>query len=128
MFAVTEKETQINDIYVKNRMEYFISTSKGLYKTMYSYKLVNDYDNRNEFEMREFVQSLSSELESTFYTNMQKHERIYHAPDTDIEKINQTTISVNMEKPGKDWCSINDDGQEYIVDNDIVYSIDFGDS
>lgn len=116
----------INNIYVKNQMEFYISTSNGLYRTVYSYNLVNDFESRNEFEMREFVQQLSGELDIIYNADFQRHLAKYHSGSSPITRINDAALSVNLDTPAPDWCT-SSNGPEYIVNNGMVYSMDFGD-
>lgn len=128
-FKVSSGGIVVNDIFIRNRSDFYMSTTDGLYKTMYSYRLVNDFDSRNEFEMRQFVQQLSGELEDTYELDLARHIQKYHQPDDVMTRIDDRSLSVNFEAPAASWCqTASNEQNEYIVVNDMVYSMDFGDS
>ena len=118
--------TAVNDIYVKNRMEFYVSTTDGLYRTAYSYRLVNDFESRNEFQMREFVQGLSGELDLIYDADFRRHLEKYHSSSSPITHIDDTALSTSLDTPAQDWCTVAS-GAEYIVTNGMVQSMDFGD-
>jgi DNA topoisomerase VI subunit A len=65
LFSVA-KDAVIADIYAKSRNDYYVATDSGVFKTIYSYELINDIEQRNEYELQAVVDSLQDDLDTTF--------------------------------------------------------------
>ena len=63
----------IHDIYVKSLNDYYVATSAGVVKTIYSYQLINDIEQRNEYELQAVVDSLTDNLSQTFENQLGEH-------------------------------------------------------
>ena len=69
----------IHDIYVKSLNDYYVATSAGVVKTIYSYQLINDIEQRNEYELQAVVDSLTDNLSQTFENQLGEHLINWHS-------------------------------------------------
>lgn len=120
----------INDVNIRNRTEYYVATDSGLFKTEYSYELINDFDTRSDFEMRKFVSELSGSLDTCYQVDLEKHLSEYHLSADPMTVLNEKTLSVDLETLDKNWTEVekSDNQKEFYVRNDLVYDIEFGDN
>ena len=125
---VSFENDTINDVNIRNRTEYYVATDSGLFKTEYSYELVNDFDTRSEYEMRKFVSGLSDSLDTCYRVDLEKHLNDFHLSSDPITFLNEKTLSVNFETVPETWCERGESGKEFLVRNDLVQNIDFGDN
>ena len=120
---------KVNSIYVRNDHEYYMATDGGLMRTAYRYDMVNDVHNFSEVELNEIFMNCLSGLQDDLSEAMDSHKREHHAEDSFITRVNGELLSVDfggVDLRGWTQYSQNAAGTEHVVDNDVVYGVDFG--
>lgn len=75
----TGQISEIRDIYAKSLKDYYVATSSGIVKTIYSYELINDIEQRNEYELQAVVDSLADDLDAVFENQLDQHLTGWHS-------------------------------------------------
>ena len=112
----------IRDIYVKSLNDYYVATSAGVVKTIYSYELINDIEQRNEYELQAVVDSLAGDLDSAFDNQLDDHLTKWHSPQSQMYFINGMMLSVDMSGISEDWQNV-ETGNELVIENDLVDTV-----
>lgn len=140
-FFVRIPDAEVTDVFVRNSKEYYIGTNNGLYKTNYSYKLINDIPKYTIENASELYNSMFDTLSAMVHDAIEEHIRENHSTSSFIGYVNDEILSTNFEPvvdfyketklcSGTELCSLQSTnelvGEMYtsdIGDGDIMLSV-----
>lgn len=128
VFSVEDINT-IYDLLPINEYTWLIATDKGLYKSNYSYDLINDLTYFDEKEANDIYKStLSNDVSVIITNNLSIHTEMMHNDNSIVTIANEQIQDIDASKPiSGNWylSSIEDGIAEF--SNDTITDIQFGD-
>lgn len=88
---------KVTDVFVRNSKEYYIGTNGGLYKTSYSYKVINDIPKYTIENASELYNSMFDTLSAMVHDVIQEHINENHGISSFIGYVNDEILSTNFE-------------------------------
>ena len=121
-FSLPKNINIITDICQIDTVDWLFSTDKGIYKTKYSYKLINDYPIFTDANAIEIYNQAFPQISSEILTILKTHIEQYHSNNSIITNINNNIEAVDFNEIFN-WTQINSiDDDNNIISNDIIYS------
>lgn len=124
-----ELNRNVNDAYCKNETEYYVATDDGLYRTSYSYGLVNDTYVFSEDELYDIFMDQFQQIKDEMSSLIDEHVKEQHSENSFITRMDAELLSSDFGGVDlRDWSfqHFYNTSAEQVVDNDVVYDMEFG--
>ena len=116
--------TLIKQVFKRNSKDYLFVTDKGLYKTNYSYNVVNDIQKFTVQDAIEVYQSMADQIDYYYTSWYNTHTSQYHKAGSAVDLLNNDYIDVNFEDIDESWQTHEMCSDYIATQNDIVFEIE----
>lgn len=122
-FSLSNNVKIISDICQINTVNWLFSTDNGIYKTNYSYKLINDYPLFTDADAIEMFNEAFPTISSEMIDLLSAHINNYHNNNAVITNINNNIQPIDFSEIFN-WTHTNTiaDTEDVAISNDIVYN------
>ena len=114
----------IKQVFKRNSKDYLFVTDKGLYKTNYSYNVVNDIRKFTVQDAIEVYQSMADQIDYYYTSWYNTHTSQYHKEGSAVDLLNNDYIDVNFEDIDESWQTHEMCSDYIATQNDIVFEME----